>query len=55
MLAQRLDGAATEHARIQTNLETCIAYLNDCHAAYLQARRPSADSSPGLLRQDLRR
>jgi len=37
VLTQRLDGANTEHARVQTNLQTCIAHLNDCHAAYLHA------------------
>ncbi len=37
VLTQRLDDAATEHTRVQTNLETCIAHLNDCHAAYLHA------------------
>jgi site-specific DNA recombinase len=37
VLTQRLDGANTEHARAQTNLEACIAHLNDCHAAYLHA------------------
>jgi site-specific DNA recombinase len=37
VLRQRLDGAETEHARVQANLQTCLAYLQDCHAAYLSA------------------
>lgn len=37
VISRRLDGADTEHARVQAKLQTCIAYLQNCHAAYLNA------------------